>query len=234
MKHHLLRFWQMVQPGIVNNKQCDEERWALVGKSKKVYSFAVISRPSVCNLYSGTNTQLRLPLSHALITAHISISWYLVIFSKTLSPEIFSSFIFLCQGQLNDNRDPAGVGLSVPFIYCRVIPNWGGVFAKSRVAVDCWGWGSSWVLRCSTVWRWWCQKSQNSQIFWQTLWSKVLHKNVFMLYDDDDDPGILLNQIDMKWTLFLPLIKVAFMIYDQIKPLRSRDDPTFPEASLRR
>ena len=111
MKHHLLRFWQMVQPGIVNNKQCDEERWALVGKSKKVYSFAVISRPSVCNLYSGTNTQLRLPLSHALITAHISISWYLVIFSKTLSPEIFSSFIFLCQGQLNDNRDPAGVVL---------------------------------------------------------------------------------------------------------------------------
>ena len=36
-----------------------------------------------------------------------------------------------------------------------------------------------------------------------------------------------LKQIDMKLTLVLPLIKVKFMIYHQIKLLRARDDPIF-------
>ena len=102
--------------------QCDEERWAVVGKNKKFLALLWISRPSVCNLYSATKTRSYFPsrISAALtylfitVTAHSSISCYLVIFcifQKHFHQKYFLPIIFLCQGQLNDNQDPTGVGL---------------------------------------------------------------------------------------------------------------------------
>ena len=112
--------------------QCDEERWALLGKSTQFLGLLWwISRPSVCNLYSGTKTSSYFPSRMHLLIYHSSHQHFLLFahilyFQKHFHQKYFLPIIFLCQGQLNDKQDPACLS---PFIYCRV-------FAKSRVAVE--------------------------------------------------------------------------------------------------
>ena len=99
--------------------QCDEERWALLGKSTQFLGLLWwISRPSVCNLYSGTKTSSYFPSRMHLLIYHSSHQHFLLFahilyFQKHFHQKYFLPIIFLCQGQLNDNQDPAGVGLSV-------------------------------------------------------------------------------------------------------------------------
>ena len=139
MKRHLFRFLQMVQPGIVNNSVM-RRGWRWLEKLKSLQLCCNIKTFSLQLVFRHQH-QLRLPLSHALIAAHISISCYLVIFSKTLSPKIFSSY-YLSLPRTIKWQPRSCQCWPFPLICCRGIPNWGGVFAKSRVAVEgqveCW------------------------------------------------------------------------------------------------
>ena len=114
MKHHIFRFWQMLQAGIVNNivmRRC----WRCLEKMKslelccniKTFGLQLVFRhqhpastsPLACTYHSSHQ--------HFLLFGHI------LYFQKHFHQKYFLPIIFLCQGQLNDNQDPAGVGLSV-------------------------------------------------------------------------------------------------------------------------
>ena len=149
MKRHLFRFLQMVQPGIVNNSVM-RRGWRWLEKPKSLRLCCNIKTFSLQLVFRHQH-QLRLPLSHALIAAHISISCYLVIFSKTLSPKIFSSYYLSLPRTIKWQ----------PRSWCRcwsVCPPSHIVASlqESRVAVEgqveCWG-------ARKIPWRWWCKKN---------------------------------------------------------------------------